>query len=115
LRRAKQQFLARSEYAYDYGMPDWLARVDRLLSPLNVQRFFLGRQKFCHFRSWYRRELKAYLKEILLDQRSRSRPYLHPKGLEKIVAGHLGGTHNFTQEIHRLLSLELLHRTLLES
>jgi asparagine synthase (glutamine-hydrolysing) len=114
-RHSKQQFLAKTEYAYDYGMPDWLARIDRLLSPLNMQRLFLGRQKFCHFRTWYRRQLRAYIQEILLDRRGRSRPYVNAKSLEKIVTSHVAGTHNFTQEIHKLLSLELLHRTLLES
>jgi asparagine synthase (glutamine-hydrolysing) len=115
LSRSRQQFLLKGEYAYDYGMPNWLARVDRLLSPLNMQRLFLGRQKFCHFRTWYARQLKDYVKEILLDSRSRSRPYVNLKGIERVVSSHLAGTHNFTSEIHKLLSLELLHRLFLES
>jgi asparagine synthase (glutamine-hydrolysing) len=115
LRCSTAQFFAKAEYAYDYGMPNWLARVDRLLSPFNMQRLFLGRQKFCHFRTWYRRQLKAYVKEILLDSRSRSRPYVNRQGIQRVVSSHLAGTHNFTTEIHKLLSLELLCQTLLES
>lgn len=114
LHRSKEHFLVRAEYAYDYGMPNWLARVDSLLSPLSLERHFLGRQKFCHFRTWYRLQLAGYVKDILLDPRSRSRSYLNTRCVEEIVSQHLAGTHNFTLEIHKLLSLELLHRTLLD-
>jgi len=110
LKRPVQEFLAKAEYAYDYGMPDWLARIDRRLSPLRLEKLFLGRQKFCHFRSWYRRELSGFVQEILLDSRSRQRPYLNGAALEPLVAAHIRGTRNATTEIHKLLSLELLHR-----
>ncbi len=68
--RSLQEFLAKAEYAYDYGMPNWLARIDHSLAPLRLERLFLGRQKFCHFRVWYRRQLADYVKQILLDPRS---------------------------------------------
>ncbi len=113
-RQSKEEFLAKAEYAYDYGMPQWLVRLDRLLSPFRLERLFLGRQKFCHFRIWYRDRLASYVKEILLDPRSLSRPYLKRRAIEQMVTGHLRGTHNFTTEIHKLLSIELVHRLLLE-
>ena len=71
--RSIQEFLAKAEYAYDYGMPNWLARIDKGLAPFRFERLFLGRQKFCHFRTWYRHQLAGYVKEILLDQRARAR------------------------------------------
>ena len=46
------EFWAKAEYAYDYGMPQWLARINHALTPLHLERIFLGRQKFCHFRAW---------------------------------------------------------------
>lgn len=113
VQRPIQEFLAKAEYAYDYGMPDWLARIDRYLSPLKPERVFLGRQKFCHFRSWYQRELAGYVRETLLDSTARSRSYLNPTAVEGLVAGHIRGTHNRTTEIHKLLSLELIQRNLL--
>jgi asparagine synthase (glutamine-hydrolysing) len=112
--RSIQDFLAKAEYAYDYGMPNWLARIDKGLAPFRFERLFLGRQKFCHFRSWYRRQLAGYVKEILLDHRSRSRSYLNGAALESIVKAHIKGLRNYTVEIHKLLSMELLHRTLLD-
>jgi asparagine synthase (glutamine-hydrolysing) len=114
LHRSVQEFLAKAEYAYDYGMPNWLVKMDRYLSLFQLERLFLGRQKFCHFRKWYRHPLAKYVKDILLDQRSRSRPYVNGAVLEKMVHEHTKGLGNFTVEIHKLLSIELLHRTLID-
>jgi asparagine synthase (glutamine-hydrolysing) len=112
--RSVQEFLAKAEYAYDYGMPNWLAHVDKYLAPFQFEKLFLGRQKFCHFRSWYRHQLATYVKEILLDPRSRSRSYVNGPILERVVNSHVNGLCNHTVEIHKLLSIELLHRTLLD-
>jgi asparagine synthase (glutamine-hydrolysing) len=112
--RLVQEFLAKAEYAYDYGMPNWLARIDKGLAPFQFEKLFLGRQKFCHFRSWYRHQLAGYVKEILLDPRSRSRFYVNGSALERLVNSHVNGLRNYTMEIHKLLSLQLLHRSLLE-
>jgi asparagine synthase (glutamine-hydrolysing) len=112
--RSGLEFLFKAEYAYDYGMPQWAARVDHLLSPLHVERLFLGRHKFYHFRIWYRDVLSTYVRDMLLDSKALSRPYLERKKVEALVKGHLKGDQNFTVEIHKLLTLELLHRRLLD-
>jgi asparagine synthase (glutamine-hydrolysing) len=104
------EFTFKAEYAYDYGMPQWLARVDHLFSPLHPERLFLGRHKLTHFRVWYRDFLAKYLQEMLLDPLTLSRPYLERNGPETIVKGHLKGNRNYTIEIHKLLTIELLHR-----
>src|SRR4029077_888936 len=70
------EFTFKAEYAYDYGMPQWLARLDHIFAPLRLERLFLGRHKVAHFRVWYRHELSHYLKEILLDPLTLQRPYL---------------------------------------
>jgi asparagine synthase (glutamine-hydrolysing) len=112
--RAILEFSFKAEYAYDYGMPPWLAKIDHSLSMLHLERLFLGRHKFCHFRVWYRDALATYVREMLLDQRTLSRPYLQRSTLERMVRGHLQGNRNFTTEIHRLLTLELMHRLFLD-
>jgi len=109
------EFTYKAEYAYDYGMPQWVAKVDHLLSPLHLERLFLGRQKFYHFRIWYRDQLSKYVREMLLDPRTLSRPYLIPQKVEEVVQGHLKGGRNYTTEIHRLLTLELIHRHFLDA
>jgi asparagine synthase (glutamine-hydrolysing) len=108
------EFLFKAEYAYDSGMPQWVARIDHLLSPLRLERLFLAWHKFHHFRVWYRDTLSGYVREILLDSRTRSRPYLVPGRIEQVVEGHIKGIRNYTTEIHKMLTLELLHRIFLD-
>jgi len=107
--RALLEFQFKAEYAYDLGMPQWVARTDHFLSAFHLERLFLGRHKIAHFRIWYRDVLRGYVQDVLLDPRSLSRPYIERKGLEAVVRSHLSGHRNYTGEIHQLLTLELLH------
>ena len=109
------EFLFKAEYAYDMGMPQWMARVDHMLAPLHLERIWLGRHKPYHFRVWYRDQLNEYVRQMLLDDRALARPYVNRREVERVVKGHLRGSHNHTDEIHRLLSLELAHRLFVES
>ena len=104
------EFTFKAEYAYDYGMPQWVAQTDHFLAPLHLERLWLGRHKLFHFRYWYRTILAKYVQEMLLDRRTLARPYLESRGVETIVRSHVNGTRNYTTEIHRLLSVELAHR-----
>jgi asparagine synthase (glutamine-hydrolysing) len=110
IKRAYLEFTFKAEYAYDYGMPQWVAQIDHFLAPLHLERLWLGRHKLFHFRYWYRTILAKYVQEMLLDRRTLARPYLESRGVEKIVRSHVKGTRNYTTEIHRLLSVELAHR-----
>jgi asparagine synthase (glutamine-hydrolysing) len=113
--RGMLEFLFKAEYAYDYGMPQWVAQLDHLFAPLHLERLWLGRHKVFHFRVWYRTDLANYVREILLDPRSLARPYVNAVAVREIVEGHLKGTRNCTTEIHRLMTLELTHRLFLDS
>jgi asparagine synthase (glutamine-hydrolysing) len=109
------EFQFKAEYAYDYGMPQWVAGIDHAFSPLRLERLFLGRHKFYHFRVWYRDALARYVQEILLDPRTRSRAYVERNRLEPLVRAHVNGNRNYTTSIHKLLTLELIHRLFLDS
>jgi asparagine synthase (glutamine-hydrolysing) len=113
--RAFLEFQFKAEYAYDMGMPQWVARADHALASLHLERLFLGRHKVFHFRVWYRDALAGYVRDMLLDSRSLTRPYIQRKTVERIVAGHLKGKRNYTNELHKILSLELLHRLFIDS
>ncbi len=113
--RAILEFFFKAEYAYDVGMPQWVAKIDHLLSPLCLERLFLGRHKFHHFRVWYKDALSSYVREMLLDSRTLSRPYLTPRVLKDVVGGHLNGDRNYTAEIHKVLTLELIHRLFVDT
>ena len=109
-----QEFTFKAEYAYDYGMPQWLAPVDQALKAWRPERLFLGRHKFYHFRVWYRDRLSAYLKEVLLDPQASQRPHLAPGSLKRLLNEHLSGARNHTNALHQALSIELMYRQLVE-
>jgi asparagine synthase (glutamine-hydrolysing) len=109
-----QGFTTRAEYAYDYGMPQWLVKADRSLSRLQLERLFLGRHKYYHFRIWYRDQLAKFVENVLLDARTLDRPYLNREEVKRIVAAHVGGRENHTTAIHKLISSELIQRQLIE-
>jgi asparagine synthase (glutamine-hydrolysing) len=115
LTRGFLEFLFKAEYAYDCGMPQWVAQVDHMFAPLHLERIWLGRHKIFHFRVWYRDQLANYVREMLLDARSLARPYVEPKVVRAVVDGHIKGNRNYTTEIQRLLTLELTHRLFVDS
>jgi asparagine synthase (glutamine-hydrolysing) len=104
----------KAEYCYDYGMPQWMSALDHLVSPLHFERFFLGRHKFCHFRVWYRDSLSGYIKQILLDPKTLSRPYFNPGMVEAVTNGHTLGIRNHTVLITKLLTVELIQRLFID-
>jgi asparagine synthase (glutamine-hydrolysing) len=115
LTRTFQEITFRSEYEYDYGMRPWVAQIDHLFWPLHFERLFLGRHKYYHFRVWYRDALSGYVREMLLDSRTLSRPYLQRGAVESMVQGHLKGNENHTLALHKVLTLELIHRLFLDN
>ena len=96
-------------------MPQWVTQTDNAMRGLHLERLFLGRHKFYHFRIWYRDALSNYIREMLLDPRSLSRPYLERQAAEELVIAHTSGKRNYTTEIHKLLTLEHLHRLFIDS
>ncbi|MEC4749584.1 hypothetical protein [Methylomicrobium sp. Wu6] len=110
-----REFLFKADYAFNYGMPKWLSTLDYyVFAPLHFEQLFLGRHKFHHFRVWFRDELSSYIKEILLDDRSLSRSYINRQFMADIVTDHTKGRVNYTTEITKLLSLELLQRSMFD-
>jgi asparagine synthase (glutamine-hydrolysing) len=111
LAAAWQGFTAKAEYACDYGMPGWAATADHAVSGLHLERLFLGRHKFYHFRVWYRDRLRETVQACL---GSKAPPSCYRKGaVERIVNGHLSGRSNRTLELHQLLSVQLIEEHLL--
>ena len=59
---------------------------------------------------WFRKELKDYLKEILLDRKSLSRVYFERKRIEELLVEHASGRIDHGYRLWTLLNLELWHR-----
>ena len=88
------------------GLPKWITRLHRFI----WSAYGWAATSCFTFGGGTAPILAKYVQEILLDPRTLARPYLERKAVEAIVRGHLKGNRNYTTEIHRLLSLELLHR-----
>ncbi len=112
LRRQWHEFTAKAEYAYDYGMPPGLARFDAAFKSLHLERLFLGRHKFYHFRVWYRDRLTA---AINTDEFKRDHSCYRTGVPRQVIDEHLSGRRNRTLELHKLLSVQLIDRHLLGS
>lgn len=112
--RAYREFLFKADYLSNDGMPDNLQRINRFLGPMGFDRLFAGRHKIEHYRIWFQNQLMEYVKEILLDSRSLGRPYLNPGPARKAVSSFLRKENSNLNLINKLLSLELIHRCLLD-
>ena len=110
-RRLSRYATFKAEWYYNLGMPEWLVPFDRvLLRPLSP--LFLGSHKIDHFRPWFRDQLSGYLRDMLSDPALATRPYLNKQALRGLSARRVTGS--YTTEISLVLSLELVHKTLLQ-
>jgi len=114
LAHAWQEFTAKAEYAYDYGMPPWLARADHAVSALHLERLFLGRHKFYHFRVWYRDALRNAVRTLALEQ-GQSPSCYRDGSVKQLVEDHTSGRANHTLELHKLLTVQLTERLLVQA
>lgn len=96
-------------------MPDGIARLEKAISFTGFYKLFVGRQKFRHYRKWFRDELGDYVKDLLLDEKTLQRPFWNRKAVEKIVLDHTGGRANHYTTIRKLITVELIQRHLLDS
>lgn len=113
LAREWQEFTAKTEYAYDYGMPTCLAQFDHRLSALHIERLFLGRHKFYHFRIWYKQRWREYL-EAAAETSPQPACYRKSAGRD-MVRAHVSGRDNHTSDLHKFLAVGLIERKLLSS
>jgi hypothetical protein len=90
-------------------------RIDAFfLSPLHLDRLILGWEYFAHYNRWFRRELAAMLRDIIHDPKTLMRPYWNAHYLTKMVDDHVRGRKNNLGQIRKVLTVELIHRELLE-
>jgi len=93
-----------------------VALLDRhVLKPLHADRLIRGFGYYYHYRTWFRDELSGYLHDIVLDRTTLDRPYWSKESLKTMVRQHTGGSRNYVLEIRKVLTAELIHRTLLGS
>lgn len=104
----------KAEWYYNLGMPDVIGRLDYAMQGISPGRLIMGYHKIDHNRIWFRNNLSQYIKDILIDEKTKNRPYLNGSALELMVKDHLQGRRNYTHEINVLLTIELIQRLLIE-
>jgi asparagine synthase (glutamine-hydrolysing) len=114
LRRLHRYVLFKAEWYYNMGMPHWVAPLDGTWALTMWEPLFLGWHKIDHYRLWFRDRFKNYLTGLLTEDRSRSRAYLDRRGYEDVVRAHVGGGRNSLNEVNKVVTLELIHRLLIE-
>jgi len=99
-----------------HSMHHMVTRADRwVLSPLHLDHLFLGYECYQHYNLWFRRELSSYVRETLLDATTLQRPYWDPVQLRKIVEDHIEGRGRYLREIRKALTIELIHRAVVQN
>jgi asparagine synthase (glutamine-hydrolysing) len=107
--------LFKVEYIYLYATPHWLTWLDRKLETLRPERFLAGRQKFEGYRIWIKTDLAQFIRETLLSPETRCTEFFQKTSLEKAVLRHIAGTHNYLNEINKMLTVELICSSLVRS
>ena len=103
------------EYYYSYGMPQWLTYLESNISHLSLEKMFIERHKYFNMRILFRDELSQYIKGILLEERTLSRPFIKKDILVKIVNSHINGKGNYAGLISQILTIEYIFRSLIEN
>jgi asparagine synthase (glutamine-hydrolysing) len=63
---------------------------------------------------WFRGELKSFMREVLLDERTRCRGYFNMSVVERLLREHIEGRHVWDTHLWLLLNFELWHRIYLD-
>jgi asparagine synthase (glutamine-hydrolysing) len=107
--------LFKIEYVYLYATPHWLTRIDRKLERFRLERILTGRQKWEGYRLWIRTAFSEFVRDTLLRPHAACVQYFERDMVAQMVSRHVAGTHNYLNEINKMLSLELIHSSLLSS
>jgi asparagine synthase (glutamine-hydrolysing) len=109
-----RRFYSKTTFKLDYlnngGFPHWLSPLDPLFQGLASSLKIVGLHKYLHYRSWFRRELAGYVKDVLTDTRTEQSPFWNPDFLENMAKDHIRSRKNYVREINAVLTLEAIDR-----
>lgn len=102
------------DYWHKEGLPDRLTPFDALLGSMS-HLGLLGLHKFLAYRLWFRRQLAPYAQQVITDSRTRNMSYWNADALKGVVPDHTSGRRNRLRDIHVVLTLEAVHRMLIDA
>lgn len=102
------------DYWHKEGLPNALAPLGGMMGLLS-QAGMLGLHKFLAYQLWFRGPLADLAQSTISDSRVRGMPFWDPQALDAIVPEHRAGRRDRLRDIHAVLTLEAVHRTLIDA
>lgn len=115
MRKFARKFFIKGEYWSSHGMPNWLSVISGRGVQGLLEKTFLGRDKFQHYRLWSRKKLSDYIMGELLGGIQDVEDIFECNRTNEMVHEHMAGRKNCLIEIDKLLTLILAKRTLFGS
>lgn len=110
-RRAFAKATFKLDYHSDAGLPRKLGVLDPIYKPIIRGLGIAGLHKFLKYGTWFQHDLQTYIREGL--ERAARLEYFDAKYLAGMADRHIFGQKNHSAEIHYVLTLEAVDRTLL--
>lgn len=111
-----RRIIAETTFKLDYynneGLPNLLAPLDPLFKGIASRLGIVGLHKFLHYRSWFRKELAAYVGEAFSNLRGKLNGFWNSDFVSRMAGEHVAGRKNHCLEIHAVLTLEAVERLL---
>jgi asparagine synthase (glutamine-hydrolysing) len=107
--------LFKTEYYYLFATPHWLTWLDRKLEKIHFERIVAGREKFEGYRIWIRSHFAEFLIETLSNRNAHYAEFFDQRSVQRMVSRHVAGTHNYLNEINKVLTIELLCASLIHN
>jgi len=103
------------EYVYLQATPHWLTWFDRKLEHWHLERLLSGRQKWEAYRIWIKTAFAPFLRDTLCDSSAAYTQFFDYQTVRKMVERHIAGTHNYLEEINKVLTVQLISSSLLKA
>lgn len=111
-RQLYRKSLIKAEYWSSHGMPNWLATISNNGIQRLLDKIFIGRDKFQHFRLWTKKYFADYISDVLHEGTKEAGEFFNLDQIENIVNDHVAGKKNYINEIDKIMTLILARRTL---
>jgi asparagine synthase (glutamine-hydrolysing) len=107
--------LFKVEYIYLYATPHWATRLDSKLERWHLERLLSGRQKWEGYRIWLKTAFAPFLRDMLSDSKADYTRFFDYKTVLQMVERHTAGTHNYLEELNKVLTVQLIFSSLLRA
>jgi asparagine synthase (glutamine-hydrolysing) len=100
------------DYLFVEGLPSRLSPLDPLFKTCASALGIQGLHKYLLYRSWFRHELAAYVRDTMAGCQQTESPFWNSTFLARMVQDHIAGRGNYVQEINTVLTLDAVERLL---